>query len=132
MLAEIDSAFAAKRAYGVEASASARGWAESMLDCNDRPLVRSRAQDGKGWMLRKFSLIAAGAVALFLPLPAPAGSSFHGSVTNPGSKYVPYGGGVGKFHTNPGGKYIYRGYGRKFHTNPGGKYVYPGWSSAPH
>jgi hypothetical protein len=73
-----------------------------MLDCNDCPLVRSRAQDGKGWMLRKFSLIAAGAVALSLPLPAPAGSSFRGSVTNPGSKYVPYGSGVGKFHTNPG------------------------------
>ncbi len=83
-------------------------------------------------MLRKFSLIAAGAVGLFLPLPALAGSSLQGSVTNPGGKYVPYTGSVGKFHTNPGGKYIYHGYDRKFHTNPGGKYVYPGWSSAPH
>jgi hypothetical protein len=25
--------------------------------------------------------------------------------TNPSGKYIPYGGGVGKFHTNPGGKY---------------------------
>ena len=83
-------------------------------------------------MLRKFSLIGAGVAALFLPLPAPAGSAFKG--TNPGGKYVPYGGGVGQFHTNPGGKYIYRGYGSKFHTNPGGKYVYPGysrWSGPP-
>ena len=46
--------------------------------------------------------------------------------TNPGGKYV--GGGVGKFHTNPGGKYVYRGSGSKFHTNPGGKYAYRGWS----
>jgi len=82
-------------------------------------------------MLRKVSLIFAGAAALFLPLTAGAGSALNGGVTNPGAKYVPYGGGVGKFHTNPGGKYIYRGYGKKFHTNPGGKYVYPGSSSAP-
>ena len=46
--------------------------------------------------------------------------------TNPGGKYV--GGGVGKFHTNPGGKYVYRGSGSRFHTNPGGKYAYRGWS----
>ena len=46
--------------------------------------------------------------------------------SNPGGKYV--GGGVGKFHTNPGGKYVYRGSGSKFHTNPGGKYAYRGWS----
>jgi hypothetical protein len=84
-------------------------------------------------MLGKLSLMAAGAVGLLLPLPAPAASSLQGSVTtNPGAKYVPYGGSVSKFHTNPGGKYIYRGSGRKFHTNPGGKYLYPGWSSAPH
>jgi hypothetical protein len=82
-------------------------------------------------MLRKFSLIGAGAAALFLPLPAAAGSVFQGGATNPGGKYVPYGSGVGKFHANPGGKYIYRGYSSKFHTNPGGKYVYPGWSGTP-
>ena len=35
-----------------------------------------------------------------------------------------YGGGVGKFHTNPGGKYVYRGYGSKFHTNPGGRALF--------
>ena len=35
---------------------------------------------------------------------------------------------MGKFHTNPGGKYVYRGSGSKFHTNPGGKYAYRGWS----
>jgi hypothetical protein len=81
-------------------------------------------------MLRKLSLIAAGAAALFLPL-APAVSAFNGGATNPGLKYVPYGGGVGKYHANPGGKYIYRGYGSKLHANPGGKYVYPDWSSAP-
>lgn len=82
-------------------------------------------------VLRKFSLIGAGVVALFFPLQAPAGSAFKGGAANPGGKYVPYGGGVGKFHTNPGGKYIYHGYGSKLHTNPGGKYVYPGWSGAP-
>jgi hypothetical protein len=65
-------------------------------------------------MLCKFSLIGAAAAALFLPLPAAAGSAFKGGATN------------------PGGKYIYRGYGSKFHTNPGGKCVYPGWSGAPH
>jgi hypothetical protein len=80
-------------------------------------------------MLRKFSLIAAVAAALFFPLEATAGNAFKGAGTNPGGKYVPYGSGVGKFHTNPGGKYVYRGYGSKFHTNPGGKYVYPGWSN---
>ena len=79
-------------------------------------------------MLRKFSLIGAIAGALFVPLLASAGSAVKGGATNPGRKYVPYGGGGGKFHTNPGGKYVYRGYGSKFHTNPGGKYVYPGWS----
>ncbi len=36
-----------------------------------------------------------------------------------------------KFHTNPGGKYVFRGQARKFHTNPGLKYVYPGYSTAP-
>jgi hypothetical protein len=82
-------------------------------------------------MLRKFSLIGAGAASLFLPLPVLADSAFRGGATNPGGKYVPYGGSGGKFHTNPGGKYISRGYGSKLHTNPGGKYVYPGWSSAP-
>jgi len=70
----------------------------------------------------------AGVAVLLFPLPAPAGSALNGATTNPGLKYVPYGG-VGKFHTNPGGKYVYRGYGTKFHTNPGGKYVYPGYSA---
>ena len=74
-------------------------------------------------MLLKYSLIGAVAAALFFPLQRPPGSA----ITNPGGKYVPYGGGVGKFHTKPGGKYVYRGYGSKFRTNPGGKYVYPGW-----
>jgi hypothetical protein len=82
-------------------------------------------------MLRKIFLIGAMLAASLLPLPASAGSVFKDGGTNPGAKYVPYGRSVGKFHTNPGGKYIYRGYGSKFHTNPGGKYVYPGRSSAP-
>jgi len=50
--------------------------------------------------------------------------------TNPGGKYT-YRNYGSKFHTNPGGKYVYRGYGSKFHTNPGGKYVYRGWSGTP-
>jgi hypothetical protein len=79
-------------------------------------------------MLRKVALISAVLAASLLPLPASADSALR---TNPGAKYVPYGGNVGKFHTNPGGKYVYRGYGTKFHTNPGGKYVYPGYSAAP-
>jgi hypothetical protein len=37
-----------------------------------------------------------------------------------------------QLHTNPGGKYVYRGQASKFHTNPGGKYVYPGYTAAPH
>jgi hypothetical protein len=86
--------------------------------------------DGKGRMLRKLSLIGVGA-AFFLPLSAPAGDVFKVGATNPGAKYMPYGTGVGQFHSNPGGKYIYRGYGSRFHTNPGGKYVYPGWSNTP-
>ena len=79
-------------------------------------------------MLRKVALIGAVLAASLLPLPASADSALR---TNPGAKYVPYGGSAGKFHTDPGGKYVYRGYGSKFHTNPGGKYVYPGWSAAP-
>jgi hypothetical protein len=49
-------------------------------------------------MLRKFSLIGGVAAALLFVLPADAGSAFNGA-TNPGGKYVPYGGGLGKFHT---------------------------------
>jgi hypothetical protein len=45
--------------------------------------------------------------------------------TNPGGKYMYRGAGT-KFHTNPGGKYVYRGSGTKFHTNPGGKYRWYG------
>ena len=82
-------------------------------------------------MVRTFALIGAIVGAALSPLPAAADSALKGGGTNTGGKYVPYGGSVGKFHTNPGGKYIYRGYGSKFHTNPGGKYAYPGWSSAP-
>ena len=82
-------------------------------------------------MVRKVVLIGAILAASLPPLAAEAGSALKGGGTNPGAKYVPYGGSVGKFHTNPGGKYVYRGQGSKFHTNPGGKYVYPGWSSAP-
>ena len=49
--------------------------------------------------------------------------------TNLGGKYtLDYG---SQFHTNPGGKYVYRGQASKFHTNPGGKYVYPSYSAAP-
>jgi len=48
-------------------------------------------------------------------------TSFH---TNPGGKYV-YRGGA-QFGTNPGGKYVYRGGNAKFHTNPGGKYRWYG------
>jgi hypothetical protein len=82
-------------------------------------------------MLRKVALIGVIVGVSLSPLPAPADSALKVGGTNPGAKYVPYGGTVGKFHTNPGGKYVYRGYGTKFHTNPGGKYVYPRWSSAP-
>ena len=42
---------------------------------------------------------------------------------------------AGSVHTNPGGKYVYRGSDRTFHTNPGGKYVYrggPGNYDNPH
>jgi hypothetical protein len=82
-------------------------------------------------MLRKVALIGVIVGVSLSPLPAAADSALRSGGTNPGAKYVPYGGNVGKFHTNPGGKYVYRGYGTKFHTNPGGKYVYPGWSAAP-
>ena len=82
-------------------------------------------------MLGKVALIGVIVGVSLSPLPAVADSALRVGGTNPGAKYVPYGGNVGKFHTNPGGKYVYRGYGTKFHTNPGGKYVYPGWSSAP-
>ena len=82
-------------------------------------------------MLRKVAVISAVLAASPSPLPAQADSALTVGGTNPGAKYVPYGGNVSKFHTNPGGKYVYRGYGTKFHTNPGGKYVYPGWSAAP-
>jgi hypothetical protein len=66
-------------------------------------------------MLRNFSLIGALAVALALPLTASAVSR-----TNPGLKYGPSLGSVGKLHTNPGGKYHYRGYNysERFGTNP--------------
>jgi hypothetical protein len=51
-------------------------------------------------------------------------------LTNPGARYsLDYG---TQLHTNPGGKYVYRGQASKFHTNPGGKYVYPGYTAAPH
>ena len=51
-------------------------------------------------------------------------------LTNPGARYsLDYG---TRFHTNPGGKYVFRGQTRKFHTNPGMKYVYPGYTTAPH
>ena len=82
-------------------------------------------------MLRRVYLISAVLAVSLSPLPGQADSAFKGGGTNPGAKYVPYGGSAGKFHTNPGGKYVYRGSGSKFHTNPGGKFVYPGWSSAP-
>jgi len=49
--------------------------------------------------------------------------------TNQGAKYtLDYG---SQLHTNPGGKYVYRGQASKFHTNPGGKYVYRNYSAAP-
>jgi hypothetical protein len=49
--------------------------------------------------------------------------------TNPGARdSLNYG---TQFHTNPGGKYVFRGQNRKFHTNPGMKYVYPGYTTAP-
>ena len=51
-------------------------------------------------------------------------------LTNPGARYsLDYG---TQFHSNPGGKYVFRGQSSKFHTNPGGKYVYPGYTAAPH
>ena len=50
-------------------------------------------------------------------------------LTNPGAKYsFDYG---TQLHTNPGGKYVYRGQASKFHTNPGGKYLYRNYSAAP-
>jgi hypothetical protein len=50
-------------------------------------------------------------------------------LTNPGARYsLDYG---TQFHTNPGGKYVFRGQTKTFHTNPGMKYVYPGYSKAP-
>lgn len=82
-------------------------------------------------MVHTVALIGAILGASLSPLPAAADSALKGGGANTGGRYIPFGGNVGKFHTNPGGKYIYRGYGGKFHTNPGGKYVYPGWSSAP-
>ncbi len=49
--------------------------------------------------------------------------------TNPGARYwLNYG---TQFHTNPGGKYVFRGQTRKFRTNPSMKYVYPGYTTAP-
>jgi hypothetical protein len=70
-------------------------------------------------MLRYYSLVLT--VVLALPLTA-----FAAGRTNPGLKYGPNLGSVGKLHTNPGGKYHYRGYnyGDKFGSNPGGKYRY--------
>ena len=52
-------------------------------------------------MLRKLTLIVAGTASLFLPVSALADSAFKGGATNPGGKYVPYGGSAGKFHTIP-------------------------------
>jgi hypothetical protein len=50
-------------------------------------------------------------------------------LTNPGARYsLDYG---TQFHTNPGGKYVFRGQSRKFHTNPGMTYAYPGYTTAP-
>jgi len=82
-------------------------------------------------------LCAALAVAVLSAIPlVEAGSSFSSRsfsagpiLTNPGARYsLDYG---TQFHTNPGGKYVFRGQTSKFHTNPGGKYVYPGYSTAP-
>jgi hypothetical protein len=48
--------------------------------------------------------------------------------TNQGAKYtLDYG---TKLHT-PGSKSVYRGSSSKLHTNPGGKYVYRGYPAAP-
>ncbi|HMK41303.1 MAG TPA: hypothetical protein VK451_07060 [Methyloceanibacter sp.] len=83
-------------------------------------------------------LCAALAVAVLSAIPlVEAGSSFSSRsfstgpiLTNPGARYsLDYG---TEFHTNPGGKYVFRGQTSKFHTNPGGKYVYPGYTTAPH
>jgi hypothetical protein len=40
--------------------------------------------------------------------------------------HVYSGAGIGAVHTNPGGKYAYRGNSGKFHTNQGGKYAWSG------
>ena len=40
---------------------------------------------------------------------------------NIGRPHVYSGAGIGAVHTNPGGKYAYRGNSGKFHTNQGGK-----------
>jgi hypothetical protein len=78
-------------------------------------------------MLRKFSIFGGVVAALFFVPQADAGSALNRGATNPGLRYAPYGTRFDKFHTNPGGKYVYRGYGDTFRTNPGGKYVYPGY-----
>ena len=79
---------------------------------------------------------AAAVTALSVIALAEAGSSLSSRsfstgpvLTNPGARYsLDYG---TQFHTNPGGKYVFRGQTRKFHTNPGMKYVYPGYTTAP-
>jgi hypothetical protein len=53
-----------------------------------------------------------------------AGIHMGGNAIRGGNVHV--GGGVGTFHTNQGGKYVYRGGGGKFHTNPGGKFAWSG------
>ena len=84
-----------------------------------------------------FVLGAGLAVAVVSAIPlVEAGSSLSSRsfstapiLTNPGARYsLDYG---TEFHTNPGGKYVFRGQTSKFHTNPGGKYVYPGYTTAP-
>ena len=45
---------------------------------------------------------------------------------NIGRPHVYSGAGIGAVHTNPGGKYAYRGNSGKFHTNQGGKYAWSG------
>jgi hypothetical protein len=82
-------------------------------------------------------LCAAFAIAAMSAVPfVEAGSSLTSrsfsarpAYTNPGARYsLNYG---TQFHTNPGGKYVFRGQTKKFHTNPGMKYVYPGYTTAP-
>jgi hypothetical protein len=89
------------------------------------------------WAIKQAIMLSAAAIGALSAIPlVEAGTSLTGRsfsagpvYTNPGARYsFNYG---TQFHTNPGGKYVFRGQGKTFHTNPGMKYVYPGYTTAP-